>query len=79
VLLWRLGIACVFLFGVYAVAYNVQHGDGESSAAVNIVSAGARACYVVVQLIFIGVAIFALAQRLSRQDGVSESSRSKSD
>jgi hypothetical protein len=63
VLLWRLGVACVLLFVLFAVAYNWQQGSGQGSIVVNLIASVTRICYVLVQVTFIAVVFIAVFSR----------------
>lgn len=76
-LLWRLGIGCVFLFGLYAVAYKWQHGSGDGSSIVNVIASVTRACYVLVQVLFIVVSLVAVWRYLVTSPASPKSAGSK--
>lgn len=62
VLLWRLGWACVGLFLVFVVAYNVKHGVAQGSIIADVFARISRIAYVLVQVLFLMVALVAMMQ-----------------
>ena len=47
VLIWRLGVGCVFLVLLVGATYNWEHGSGQHSAIVAAIAGAAWLCYAV--------------------------------
>jgi hypothetical protein len=65
VLLWRLGCACVGLFIVFVIAYNVKHGVAQGSMIADVIARVSRIAYVLVQMLFFIVVLVAISRRAS--------------
>lgn len=60
VLVWRLGIACVFLLLAVGATYNWEHDSAADSSVVHLIAGVTWTCYAIVQIAFLCVLTFAV-------------------